>query len=491
MKISEKFNLNLSQYELDFVDIDIEKDMPLFLDPYLLSIKSDRWSFEAHATLESFFHFIIDIILKDDIEKARSYLRFTEPREVCLGVSKESTNGKGLGSNEAIKIFDYIIKSEVVSKGIVDELEDFKIFVDNVGHDKISDLTINIIRKHLIDYTKTQCELYNIPTTMVATGQYWNPDIETWESNFKEMIVINGRPIILVPKSIVSRKAGHFFSSEQYARHFVLNYLVSHELRINSSLVKVKKLKNGKSKKYVTKKDTAKKYNAYSKQFLREFTEKHPEVFDDFKISGDSKVKSLTNQQLIEDHSIQLIEDITTKLIDNFQNIDKGKECADIFHNHILSCMNFLFYPSLTKPRKEMKMNKGRKRIDILYTNEAEKGYFLYLVDKLKIPSSYIFVECKNYTKEITNPEFDQLHGRFGINTSQIGFLVFRETQNYDLLLDRCRDYYKADKSLIIPLRDSYIITMLNEKKKYLFDQNLEYKHEGFLFEITEKILIG
>jgi hypothetical protein len=42
MKISEIFQLNKTQPELDFVDIDTNLDTPLFIDPFFLSIKKDN-----------------------------------------------------------------------------------------------------------------------------------------------------------------------------------------------------------------------------------------------------------------------------------------------------------------------------------------------------------------------------------------------------------------------------------------------------------------
>lgn len=62
MKVSEIFNLNKKQYELDFIDIDIDNEVPLFLDAHIFSWKDDLWSKECNLVVEDFFRHINELI---------------------------------------------------------------------------------------------------------------------------------------------------------------------------------------------------------------------------------------------------------------------------------------------------------------------------------------------------------------------------------------------------------------------------------------------
>lgn len=98
-KFSKTFGLDLSQPELDFVDIDLDKDIPLFIDPYALSIKSDIFSTKCNEYVSSYFQTVIDCIKKQEDSRAKHLLNnLGEPNETCLGVSKGSPSGRGIST---------------------------------------------------------------------------------------------------------------------------------------------------------------------------------------------------------------------------------------------------------------------------------------------------------------------------------------------------------------------------------------------------------
>lgn len=453
MKVSQYFNLNKTQHELDFVDIDYEKDIPLFLDPYFFSINEDPWSLEASAIIQSFFQFVIDLIIADKINDAEKlFYHLAEPNETCLGLSKSKPNGRGVGNLQAKQIFESLLESKAVKSGLVEHLEDCKIFVKGIGKDKVSDMVTNILKKHLIDYTKSQCKLWDIPLiSNVPTGYYWNKINKRWEATYGEYLIIENKKILLLPKGRVSRSDQ--YSPEKYYNDFILNYLQNEHLIMNSVLVNYRK--NG--TKYVNKKDIKEKEAPYTMEYLIQFTTNHPEIFNDFRKTIGRTMKPVKNNDLEEIKLKEIVEYLILKLT----KIPYGDNDASIYHKAMTGILELMFYPDLICPKGEQKIHQGRKRIDITFDNAAKTGFFHELHDITKIPCSYIFIECKNYSKDPSNPELDQLSGRFSINRGKFGLLVCRKFENLKLFLNRCSDTYKDDRGLIIPLEDLDILKLL------------------------------
>lgn len=162
-KFSRFFGLNKGQAQLDFVDVNTDKDMQLFIDPYVFSKRSDAWSTLCHESILSFFQSVLDAIRSGDDLRGRNLLdNLHEPNETCLGLSRAHPAGRGVGQNQADDLFDRLKNSKAVQSGLLEELSDCELFIERFGPDKISDVTTNIVRSHLISYTETQCELNNI-----------------------------------------------------------------------------------------------------------------------------------------------------------------------------------------------------------------------------------------------------------------------------------------------------------------------------------------
>jgi hypothetical protein len=85
-RFSDHFGLGKAQSQLDFVDIPVETDIPLFVDPYALHISSQDWLRECGNSVVEYFQTLIDQIRKG--KKSRLWscsTTFTSPMRHIWG----------------------------------------------------------------------------------------------------------------------------------------------------------------------------------------------------------------------------------------------------------------------------------------------------------------------------------------------------------------------------------------------------------------------
>jgi hypothetical protein len=449
---SNAFDIGKTQAELDFIDVSLTKDNRLFLDPFVLSQKADRWSQNAHRTVITFFQLIVDEIRGGNEGRARQLLlHLREPNETRLGYSRRRPQGAGIGDMQAEDLFEALRDSSAVQTGFIQSLEESELMIEGISHDKISDLTTNIIRGELVTYTGEQCALHNVPTHEVALPACFNTDLMDWQAGYGNLPVFRTQPVLLVPKSVVRRSAAYKYP--QYYQHFVLSYLQQEELGNPQSRL-VRTLRNG--RRVVYKKEIAARYPR-TKEFLYTFSRQHPEVLREYR-DWLTRIERDGIVQDVDEHDERLI---AGALAHALRAIAPGDVQASEYHRLMIGVSEFVFFPSLVHPKKEHEIHQGRKRIDILFENGATQGIFFNIPVVRHLPCAYVPFECKNYMTEVANPELDQLAGRFAVNRGKLGFLCCRNFQNRARFIESCRDTFSDDRGLILPLDDEAVLRLL------------------------------
>ena len=450
--ISSHYKLGKSQSELDFVDVTINTDTPLFIDPFAISLRVDDFGQRCHLIIKEFFQRLIDLILEKEVYVALDLLtNLHEPNETRFGFSKARPRGAGISTKQAKQLFNALESSSAVRTGFINSLEECELMIEGISRDKISDLTTNLIRKQLALYTYEQCNLHGIHTRDVSLPPYYSIDQNRWISGYHKLPLIGNRPVLLVPKIFARYDLN--YDSHRYYRKFVLEYLKAEALSSGSSLVRT--LRSGTKRVY--KKDLEKEYPA-TKQNLFEFSRKHPEVLKKYR----DELEQLERQGL--KYSLDSVEErmVASALIDALRSIPVGSEEASEYHSLMIGILELLFWPHLINPKKEEEIHQGRKRIDIVMENGAYFGIFSRIREIRQYPCLFIPFECKNYSQDINNPEIDQIAGRFSRQRGKLGFICCRGFSNRNLFTNRCVDTFKDDRGLIVTLDDGIIIRMLS-----------------------------
>lgn len=346
--------------------------------------------------------------------------------------------------------------SDAARTGVIQDLEDTVLLIDGIASDVISDIVTNIIRLPLIRYTQHMCEYYNIPMEPeVASGRLWDCRSQEWLQSFESLPVVDRRPLLFVPKTIV--RCNITYDAASYYNVYILRYLGDQEAA--KGIVRI--LKNKKVRP-LTKDELRDKFGRAGKEQNRIYTPQFPEALSEYREEKRLRPRRPVSQVKIAE-ALHASPPDWDGLVARLGHIEAGGNTAYQYEALIKEILTALFYPWLSNPIAQSAIHEGRKKIDITFDNISNEGFFYWLREHYNAPT--IMIECKNYNQDLANPELDQMSGRFGVRRGQFGLIICRRFENKGLFIERCRDVSSDGRGYIIALDDDDIKSLIVSAK--------------------------
>lgn len=239
MYISNVLKIEKGHEHLDFVDIDTDRDIRLYIDPTLIEHDPSPVGRECHALITSYFHEVFDCIRCRNMQQLWNLSMFArEPNETSLGLSCGKPSGKGASPEILMRIYQDIMNQKLLDVGIIHDPADIVLYTDNFGADRMSDLITNVIRRGLYRFTVEQCNMYryDLSPEPVFLGAFWSPEAGCWAKTFAQTMVVRRKKRLLVPKQFVCKKT--IKSTSEMFMQIIIPYLQEEHLATDSPLVR-------------------------------------------------------------------------------------------------------------------------------------------------------------------------------------------------------------------------------------------------------------
>lgn len=220
------------------VNISLVCDMPLFVDPMLI-FNSDKPEYQTlHEGIIRYFHFLATKAGRGlQQNEIKAWFKFSEVKNNWLGYSLAGNGGLALGDGYAHFLYDNIgfaISTNNISQST--HIEKIMLLYSGSGKDKISDLTVNLIKEYLLEYTQSFATAHirdGLKKPIYVDRAYFSYETESFAS--KEYILpffINDKGVeeyvLLTPLDILREgepaiNRGDFYSSQERIRASIDN----------------------------------------------------------------------------------------------------------------------------------------------------------------------------------------------------------------------------------------------------------------------------
>lgn len=201
--------------EYGALNICVEADLPLFIDPFLLFASNRPEYQQLHNEIVGHLIFLKGLVAAHP-SIGLGLFQFPEIRQNWLGVCKWGNNGKGLGPKFArnlIQAFNGFYRNfgqEEVSDS--SHIEKLTLVGTGIGRDFISDFTVNLMLEFLLSYTERFAQLHLTANQrkIFTVRSVFDPELLMWKPKSFELPFFFKRDreedfIILTPVDILTK----------------------------------------------------------------------------------------------------------------------------------------------------------------------------------------------------------------------------------------------------------------------------------------------
>lgn len=293
MLFSEKFEVEKNVIEkYGAIDISLVCDLPLFIDPMLI-FNSEKPDYKIlHENIIKYFHFLAKKS-EQKLEKGDIKLWYTF-NEVCnnwFGYALEGNKGSALDIEFGYFLYKnikFVLHTNQISSG--EHVEKIMLLYDGSGRDKISDMTVNLIKGYLCEYTQEFAKKYlkgkdcrNFPVDRVEfnyltesfiTKEYYLPFLIN-EKGEEEYILLT--PSDILRKNEPSINRDNFLKNNRKVREHIENDVL--RTQVNNYIAKAVG-EYERTQRENKKKPSERKIRAIEKESFSEMVKEHPEIYD-------------------------------------------------------------------------------------------------------------------------------------------------------------------------------------------------------------------
>lgn len=178
-------------------------DTNLFLDPHLLKDTKIPEFEKSREKIKKYFEDIILILENLTVKRGHAWrevkrrLTFKEVQGVFIGYSVHTGDGKGIGPILA----ERLLKSakEICDMGVLDPeiFELLGLFEEGFGADRLSDMTIAIIRDDIYQYTQNIVNKFDVKKPLTLDVEYLGKKYRL------PLDPMENRPLLLLPRKLL------------------------------------------------------------------------------------------------------------------------------------------------------------------------------------------------------------------------------------------------------------------------------------------------